>query len=103
MTPPEKVEVAADVLRRVPPVIVMPVDEVRLVRDRPPDIVLVAVEVILSVPLETMFPPVTERPFDDDRPAVAIPPANVEVPVCVISRRPDDLIDPPEIVRPREE
>ena len=95
------VDVADEVLRRVPPVRVIPVEELRFVRERPPDIVEVAVLVIFKVPDETMFPPVTERPFDDERPAVAILPANVDVPVCVISRRPDDLIEPPAIVRPR--
>ena len=101
--PPEVTLKFAALYKRSPPVRVIPVEELRLVRESPPASVLVAVEVILSVPDETMFPPVTERPFDDDRPAVAIPPANVDVPVCVISRRPADLKEPPVNVRPREE
>ena len=84
--PLAKEEVAEEVLRRVPPVISMPVDDLRLVRERPPRNVEVAVLVISRLPEDLIEPPEMVRPEAEERPptdATEIPPWNVEVAVEV--------------------
>ena len=84
--PLAKEEVAEEVLRSVPPVISMPVDDLRLVRERPPEKVEVATEVISRLPEDLIEPPEMVRPEAEERPptdATEIPPWNVEVAVEV--------------------
>jgi len=86
LMPLAKEEVAEEVLRRVPPVISMPVDDLRLVRERPPRNVEVAVLVISRLPEDLIEPPEMVRPEAEESPptdATEIPPWNVEVAVEV--------------------
>src|SRR3990167_6900760 len=80
LMPLEKEEVAEEVLRSVPPVISMPVDDLRLVRERPPRNVEVAVLVISRLPEDLIPPAVIVSPPVEESPAVARGPAQVEVP-----------------------
>src|SRR3989338_993689 len=86
LMPLAKEEVAEEVLRSVPPVISMPVDDLRLVRERPPEKVEVATEVISRLPEDLIEPPEMVRPEAEESPptdATEIPPWNVEVAVEV--------------------
>ena len=80
LMPLAKEEVAVEVLRSVPPVISMPVDDLRLVRERPPEKVEVATEVISRLPEDLIPPAVIVSPPVEESPAVARGPAQVEVP-----------------------
>ena len=73
--PPEKVEVADDVFKIEPPVMVRPCEREAEVPARPPEKVDVAVLVFKREPA------VIVRPADEESPAVAIPPEKVDVPV----------------------
>src|SRR3990167_2332046 len=73
-------EVAVEVLRSVPPVISIPVDDLRLVREIPPEKVEVATEVISRLPEDLIPPAVIVSPPVEESPAVARGPAQVEVP-----------------------
>ncbi len=81
--PPEKEEVADEVLRIAPPVRVRPADEARERAEMPPLNVEVAEDVISKFPEDLILPPVMVNPPLDASPTADTPPANVVVPVPV--------------------
>ena len=89
--PPVNVDVAVEVLRRDPPVIVSPAEADREVAPIPPENVELAVDVLRIEPVLIVSPPVEESPTAE------IPPENVELAEEVLR------IDPPVIVNPLAE
>ena len=73
------VDVAPDVLRIDPLVMVMPLEEARPAAETPPENVEVPADVTLTVPDESMPPPVIVMPLLEESPFVEMPPVNVEV------------------------
>jgi len=95
LMPPEKVELAVEVLRRVPAREMPPV-ELRVEAERPPVKLDVALTVLMSVPPAMVRPPVEIL-----RSVVKIPPLKLEVAVEVLRREPPVMVKPEEVaVRP---
>ncbi len=77
LTPPSKVEVAAEVDLILPPLIVRPAEEAKLTADNPPEKVEVATEVLSSDPPVMVMPLAEAKP---PPPVTERPPSKVDVP-----------------------
>ena len=106
LKPFERVEVAPEVRRSEPPVMVTPLADERppLVEiAMPPEKVEVAVLVMFSMPEERMEPPVMVRPEADERPPLVRterPPVKVLVALFDWEMEPAVIVTPPVEERP---